>query len=247
MEKEKKEKEMEKKEKEIRIRKEMEEETRKEENDENEKKSRKRKKRHANVAHRRLVAAVAVLDAHFQRSSFRNTAKDITLEPRKLYLNYKALCRVAYDLDILKPIKQRKKKVAYLRKCREHLVKAYNARMEHHNYAFALECRDFGHELQFKIIQKKIDKCDEELQQLLPAETSLVDEVEDEYESEDEKGDEEEEEKEEKKEKIETQKRKKKSARGKCHTKHDDERAILEYAKENRALMEKRGKNLLPL
>ena len=81
----------------------------------------------------------------------------------ELYLKYKKLCNMANKLDIYKPGESRRKKIAHLRQCHKLLVKAYNARLIHRNYAFAPECYDFGHNLQFQIIQEKIDKCKNEL------------------------------------------------------------------------------------
>jgi hypothetical protein len=81
----------------------------------------------------------------------------------QLYLNYKKMCNIANGLNIDEKIENRRKKIAHLKKCHHWLVKAYNARLEHRNYAFAPECHDFGHNLQFQITQEKIDKCREEL------------------------------------------------------------------------------------
>lgn len=82
---------------------------------------------------------------------------------QRLYLHYKKLCESANNLDINKPITNRRKKIAHLRRCHNLLAKAYNARLQHRNYAFAPECYDFGHNLQFQIIQEKIDRCSDEL------------------------------------------------------------------------------------
>lgn len=102
----------------------------------------------------RCILPVCQFSKHCEKH--HNTAK-------KLYFKYKELCKTADELNILKPIKNRRKKIAHLRKCHDRLVAAYDARIAHRNYAFAPECHDFGHELQFKIIQEKIDKCKEEL------------------------------------------------------------------------------------
>ena len=55
-------------------------------------------------------------------------------------------------------LKIKVKKIIHLKLCHDLLVKAYNARLAHSD-AFAPECHDFGHNLQFQIIQDKIDKC----------------------------------------------------------------------------------------
>lgn len=81
----------------------------------------------------------------------------------KLYLHYKNLCTRTDKLNIDKEFKMKRKQIAHLKHCQELLIEAYNARLKHRNYAFAPECYDFGHNLQFKIIQDKIDKCNEKI------------------------------------------------------------------------------------
>src|SRR5207237_7999575 len=45
-------------------------------------------------------------------------------------------------------------------------VKVNEARLVHMNYAFLSEYSDYGHNLQFKIIQDKIDACNDKLYQI---------------------------------------------------------------------------------
>lgn len=85
----------------------------------------------------------------------------------KLYLNYKALCDYADKLNIHKPVKNRSKKIAHLKNCHQRLVDAYNARMKHRNYAFFPDCWDYGHNLQFTIINNKIETCQREIKNLI--------------------------------------------------------------------------------
>jgi hypothetical protein len=71
----------------------------------------------------------------------------------KLYVTYKDICEKAYNLVIEGSC------IKYLIKCHGLLSKAYDARMAHRLYAYAPECYDDGHDLQFKFIQEKIDSC----------------------------------------------------------------------------------------
>lgn len=84
----------------------------------------------------------------------------------KLYINYKRICKIAYDLDIDLEIPDTRKYIRYLTGCHEWFAKAYGARLEHRNYAYVPECYDDGHNLQFKIIQDKIDQCRNKLRRI---------------------------------------------------------------------------------
>jgi hypothetical protein len=84
----------------------------------------------------------------------------------KLYRKYKEICEIAYNLDVNKIMSNVNEQIKYLNECHEWFVKAYNARMEHREYAIAPECYDYGHNLQFKIIQDKIDYCHDKIVEL---------------------------------------------------------------------------------
>jgi hypothetical protein len=77
----------------------------------------------------------------------------------ELYKKYKHICNVAYKLYPTKEIKNIDKRIEYLNYCHDWFVTAYNARLEHRNYAFVPECFDSGHNFQFEIIQDKINIC----------------------------------------------------------------------------------------
>jgi hypothetical protein len=92
-----------------------------------------------------------------------NHCLDHCEKANKLYKYYKQVCEVAYKLDINKKIEDLKQKITYLNDCYLWFVRAYDARMKHRNYAYVPECYDSGHNLQFKIIQDKIDICNSKL------------------------------------------------------------------------------------
>src|SRR5438876_10338455 len=84
----------------------------------------------------------------------------------KLYKNYKKICDVAYNLDVDKHINDPNEKAKYLLKYYVLMNKAYDARMKHRKYAFVPECYDLGHDKQFKLINDKINLCEEKLYEL---------------------------------------------------------------------------------
>jgi hypothetical protein len=54
-------------------------------------------------------------------------------------------------------------RIDHLNMCYDWYINAYEARLKHRNYAFVPECYDFGHNLQFTIIQEKINLCEDKL------------------------------------------------------------------------------------
>lgn len=87
----------------------------------------------------------------------------------ELYLVYKRLCDKVDNLNIDKYFSDRRAKLRHLKKCISLLIKAYDARMKHRNEALSPEVYDDGHNLQFKIIQDKIELCRKELDTIRPS------------------------------------------------------------------------------
>lgn len=85
---------------------------------------------------------------------------------KKLYLDYKKICDVAYSFDINKSIENVNHRIKYLFKCYMWLNKAYDARFKHRQYSYTPECYDEGHNLQFSLIKDKIKNCEDNLSRL---------------------------------------------------------------------------------
>lgn len=102
----------------------------------------------------------------------------------KLYLKYKKICEMAYNLDLTKPFDNVLDEIKHLNKCYHMFNGAYNARFEHRQYAFVDECSDDGHELQFVILQDKIKSCEDMLYEIYTKQPSNndIDTNSDEYE-----------------------------------------------------------------
>ena len=92
-------------------------------------------------------------------------------QAKKLYLSYKKICSKADKYDISKQIENIPDRINYLLKCYAILNKAFNSRMKHNAYAFVPECVDSGHEIQFKIIQHKLNLCEQALSDLYELES----------------------------------------------------------------------------
>jgi len=86
----------------------------------------------------------------------------------KLYNDYKKICKSAegYDMDNVKTLPSVSEKIKYLNKCYYIYTQIYDARMKHRDYAFIPEFYDYGHYLQFEIINKNINECEIHLQDL---------------------------------------------------------------------------------
>ena len=87
----------------------------------------------------------------------------------ELYKNYKKICDIAYKLypeNVKTNSESIREDIQYLFKCHSWYVKAYNARMEHKNYAFTPEQSNIGHEYQFEWIDNKLNICDTKLKNL---------------------------------------------------------------------------------
>lgn len=87
----------------------------------------------------------------------------------QLYKNYKDICNKAYKLypeNVQTNTENIREDIQYLFKCHSWYVKAYNARMEHKNYAFTPENSNQGHEYQFEWIENKLNICDTKLKNL---------------------------------------------------------------------------------
>lgn len=80
---------------------------------------------------------------------------------RKLYKNYKNVCKTAYSLDIDKNFVDINEHLDYLRNCYKWLTEAYESRLEHRRLGFVPSFWDKGHDLQFEIIMKKVEKCED--------------------------------------------------------------------------------------
>ena len=78
----------------------------------------------------------------------------------KLYTQYKQICEVAYNLDINKSINNMNDQIKHLMNCYVWLNKAFYARLKHRKYAFVPECYDKGHNIQFEMINEKLDVCE---------------------------------------------------------------------------------------
>ncbi|AYV83897.1 MAG: hypothetical protein Hyperionvirus13_40 [Hyperionvirus sp.] len=107
----------------------------------------------------------------------------------QLYKKYKLLSDKVYNMDPEREFRDRGKKIQYLNRCIDLYRKAYEARMIHRNFAFVPECFDYGHNLQFKIIQGKIDVCEEKLEEIY-REDVMGDEIVDAISGEEEDGEE---------------------------------------------------------
>src|SRR5690606_31388839 len=77
----------------------------------------------------------------------------------ELYLHYKQVCKIAYDLDIEKEISNTNKRIKYLTECQLLFEEAWKARKKHRNYAYVPECYDSGHNFQFTYIEEKMNRC----------------------------------------------------------------------------------------
>ena len=113
----------------------------------------------------------------------------------KLYMKYKKICDVAYNLNINTVDHNKKyntnnntntnanisrKKVVdvedfkkiimekhdYFTHCYVWLNKAFTARLQHRKYAFVPECYDDGHNYQFEMLQDKINLCETKLMEV---------------------------------------------------------------------------------
>lgn len=80
-------------------------------------------------------------------------------EALRLYLEYKGICDVANAKNLETRFKTPQEQIKYLFSCHTWFVKAYNARLKHRLYAYVPEEYDNGHNIQFQIIQDKIDLC----------------------------------------------------------------------------------------
>jgi len=97
--------------------------------------------------------------------SWHHCAKHCT-KAKKLYNKYKALSAQAYSLDLDKVFPTIQERITYLLSCYAAFMKAYDSRMEYKKYALVPEFWDWGHEMQFKIFQQKIDNCELILQDI---------------------------------------------------------------------------------
>ena len=97
-----------------------------------------------------------------------NHCKNHLVYAKGLYDKYKKICNIAYNLDIEKDIHNVESHHNHLMQCYVWLNKAFTARMRHRKYAFVPECYDEGHNMQFEIIQKKIDVCEKKLMEICP-------------------------------------------------------------------------------
>ena len=82
---------------------------------------------------------------------------------KKLYIKYKQICEIAYNLNISQKINNIVIKHNHLVNCYVWLDRAYKARMKHRKYAFVPECYDEGHNYQFTLLQEKLDLCEQQL------------------------------------------------------------------------------------
>ena len=85
---------------------------------------------------------------------------------KNLYIKYKKICNEAYKLNLDRNIKDTSQQWNYLMKCYSTFKKAYDARSDHRKYAFVKECHDYGHNLQFKILRKKMELCERKLYEI---------------------------------------------------------------------------------
>lgn len=67
------------------------------------------------------------------------------------------------DVDSISSVKE---KITFLNRCYASYIAAYGARFEHRDRCVVPDCRDWGHDQQFIIIQNKIDKCELRLEKL---------------------------------------------------------------------------------
>lgn len=86
----------------------------------------------------------------------------------KVYIKYKKLCKIAdrLNFDKVYTLPSAKEKINYLMKCYNAYMAAYGGRMEYRDNFVVPECRDYGHDVQFNIIQEKINNCELQLQKL---------------------------------------------------------------------------------
>lgn len=91
----------------------------------------------------------------------------------KLYLNYKKICNRIEKLHIDRQFSDNIDNIKFLLEYYDLLNKAYSARMEHRQYAFVPECYDEGHNIQFQLINNKIQICEDRICQLLKSNYSI--------------------------------------------------------------------------
>ena len=86
----------------------------------------------------------------------------------KFYDRYKKLCKIANNLNIesISSISSTKEKIAFLNKCYNSYIRAYEARMKHNTNFVVPECSDWGHKRQFVILKNKINTCELKLEAL---------------------------------------------------------------------------------
>src|SRR5579872_4652502 len=91
----------------------------------------------------------------------------------RLYLKYKKICNQIDKFQLNRSFSTISEQIKYLLKYIDILTKAHTGRLVHRQYAFVPECQDEGHELQFKILERKIIECENKLQTLFDKEIGI--------------------------------------------------------------------------
>jgi hypothetical protein len=113
--------------------------------------------------------------APFNNKRCTNSTKDNKIhcplhikEGVKLYSRYKKICCIAesYDLESIEDMSSIQEKVTFLNKAYNIFISAYEARLKHRQRCISPECRDYGHDQQFILLQQKINICEQRLEYL---------------------------------------------------------------------------------
>jgi hypothetical protein len=111
--------------------------------------------------------------APFNNKRCTNSTKDNKIhcpihikEGVKLYNKYKKICLIAdtFNLNDVENMSSIKDKVTFLNKAYNIFISAYEARLKHRNRCITPECRDYGHDKQFILLQQKINTCEVQLE-----------------------------------------------------------------------------------
>ena len=84
----------------------------------------------------------------------------------KLRHKYKKLCDLVKNIDLNKKFDDISSKISYITACYDLYDKAFEARLNHREYAIAPDLYDQGHDYQFIDLNNKINKCEEILNNL---------------------------------------------------------------------------------
>ena len=91
-----------------------------------------------------------------------------------LYGKYKEICEIAKSKNIDCKIKDQTEHVKYLMHCYNWFANAYDARLKHRKYAYVPETYDFGHDVQFEILQQDMLLCEAKIRKTIQSQNKEV-------------------------------------------------------------------------